>query len=226
MAKRQQSKAQMRNLSQYRDMTEQEFEEIWQDKIADVEKSGDFEKRVQEKLEAFSQDYELDDLKFNDSETLMAFIKAIIALEDYESFIYEVRASGITQSNVGVIDRVNRAISDTRKDLSRLQEDLSISRKIRKLDKESSVIAYVSNLKEQARLYYESKMSYIFCPKCNMLLANIWTLYPEENNTFRLTCHRKLDDGSFCGEKVVITTKELIEKGGTNKPEVMPESLL
>ncbi len=226
MAKRNQTKEQQRNLYQYRNYTTEEFDAMWEEKQRDIEESSDFENRVKKKIEEFSQDYDIDDLKINDRETLKAFIKALIALEDYEQFIYDVRTEGINQSNITVIDRVSSVISNTRKDISKLQEDLNISRRIRKMDKESSVVAYISNLKEQARLYMESKLSYIFCPKCDMLLANVWTLYPEENNVIKLTCHRTLDDGSLCGEVVKITTKELSERGGTNKKEILPESLL
>ena len=59
-----------------------------------------------------------------------------------------------------------------------------------------------------------------------MLLSTLWSLYPDESNTIVLTCHRKLDDGSFCGKKVKVTTKELMENRGTNRIDITPESLL
>lgn len=224
---RKQSKAQMRNLYQYKNMTDDEFEKMFEEKQYSIGVSKDFEDRISKKIEEFSQDYDIDDLKINDKETLRAFVQAIIALEDYESIIFDIRADkDISQNNINVVDRLSKMCSDLRKDISRFQEDLNITRKIRKSDKESSVVSYISNLKEQARQYYESKMSFIYCDKCNMLLGNVWTLYPDEENKISLKCSRILDDGSKCGNRVTVTTKELRDNRGTNKPEITPDSLL
>jgi hypothetical protein len=225
--KRAQSKAQVKNLYQYRNLSEEEFDKMWEKKEYSDAHSVEFDGRIDKKIEEFSQDYDIDDLKINDRETLRAFVQAIIALEDYERIIFDIRSQeDINQANINIIDRLSRVASDLRKDISRFQEDLNITRKIRKSDKESSVVSYIANLKEQARQYYESKLSYIFCPECHLLLGNIWCLYPEEDNKITLRCNRTLDDGSKCGTKVTVTTKELIENRGTNDTSVIPESML
>jgi len=220
------SKGSKRNLPQYRDMSDDEFDRMFEETQYNVGISKDFEDRIAKKIDEFSQDYDIDDLKINDKETLRAFVQAIIALEDYERIIFNIRSEGdISQHNINVVDRLGKITSDLRKDISRFQEDLNITRKIRKSDKETSVVSYISNLKEQARQFYEQKMSFIYCD-CGMLLSTLWSLYPDESNTIVLTCHRKLDDGSFCGKKVKVTTKELMENRGTNRVEITPESLL
>lgn len=225
--KRKQSRAQIRNMKQYRDMTDTDFDKMFEDKKHSAGMSQDFEERITKKILEFSQDYDIDDLKINDKETLRAFVQAIIALEDYEQLVFDIRSEGdISQANITVVDRVSNIMSNLRKDISRFQEDLNITRRIRKSDKESSVVSYISNLKDQARQYYESKLTYIYCTKCNMLLGNVWTLYPEESNKITLKCHRTLDDGSLCGNVVTVTTKELAENRGTNKPSITPDSLL
>jgi hypothetical protein len=220
------SKGSKRNLPQYRGMSDEEFDRMFEETEYNVSISKDFEDRIAKKIDEFSQDYDIDDLKINDKETLRAFVQAIIALEDYERIIFNIRSEGdISQHNINVVDRLGRITSDLRKDISRFQEDLNITRKIRKSDKETSVVSYISNLKEQARQFYEQKMSFIYC-ECGMLLGTIWSLYPDENNTVVLTCHRKLDTGGFCGKKVKVTTKELMENRGTNRVEITPEALL
>lgn len=223
-----QSKSQIRNLYQYRDLTDEQFEAMWSERKQqkDDDKS-DFEDRINKKIEEFGEDYDIDDLKINDKETLRALVQAIIALEDYEKIVYEVRSlEDISQANINVVDRISKIMSDLRRDISSLQQDLNITRKIRKSDKESSVVSYITNLKEQARQYYESKASYIFCPECNMLLATVWTLYPEMDNKITLKCNRTLDDGSKCNHKFTVTTQELLDNKGTNKKEIIPESML
>jgi len=225
--KRKQSRNQLRNMKQYRDLTEEEFDEMFSERVLSSGLSEDFEERIAKKIAEFSQDYDIDDLKINDRETLRAFVQTIIALEDYEQMVFSIRnEDNISQVNINVVDRVSKIMSDLRKDISRFQEDLNITRKIRKSDKESSVVSYIANLKEQARQYYESKMSYVFCEECNMLLSTVWCLYPESNNKVILKCNRTLDDGSSCGHVTTVTTKELMERRGTNKPEVIPEALL
>jgi hypothetical protein len=225
--KRKQSKNQLRNMAQYRNLSEEEFDRMFEERQYGITLSKDFEERIQKKIEEFSQDYDIDDLKINDRETLRAFVQAIIALEDYERIIFDIRSEGdISQANINVVDRLSKIMSDLRKDISNFQSDLNITRKIRKSDKESSVVNYVSNLKEQARQFYESKMSYIFC-ECGMLVGNVWCLYPEEKNVFQFTCHRDLGDGvNFCGKKITVTSQELLDKRGTNRVEAIPESLL
>jgi hypothetical protein len=225
--KRQQSKAQMKNMKQYKDLSEEDFDKMFEERQYSITLSKGFEDRIQKKIADFAQDYDIDDLKINDKETLRAFVQAIIALEDYERLIFDIRTEGdISQANINVVDRISKIMSDLRKDISRFQEDLNITRKIRKSDKESSVVSYIANLKEQARQYYESKVSYIFCPECNMLLGNLWVLYPEEDNKLTLKCNRTLDDGSKCNHKFTVTSKELMDNRGTNKPSITPESLM
>jgi RNase P subunit RPR2 len=227
MAKRIINKNAMRNLAQYRDMSDEEFEQAFEKKIWGLRASDALEKRIQEKLEEFAQDYDIDDLKANDLLILRALLQNLIALEDYEQFIYRLRQDGITPENLVLIEKIQRVMADIAKNVTAYQTDLNISRRLRKSDSEQSVVDYINGLKEKARQFLESRMSYIYCPKCNTLLGTVWTLYPKEaRNKIVLVCNRVLDDGTECGEKVVVGTKELLQNKGTNKKEIMPESML
>lgn len=227
MAKRNQTKAQMRNLAQFKNLPEEDFESMWEKKETSGKHSKNFEDRIQKKIDEFGLDYDLDDLKINDRESLKALVMALISLEDYEYMLYNLKsAEDITQANINIVERISGVMSYLRRDISKLQEDLNITRKNRKSDKESSVINYISNLKEQARKFHESRSQYVFCPSCNVLLGNVWCLYPEDDNKFSFVCKRKLDDGTVCNTKVVVTSKELLENRGTNKPEITPEGIL
>lgn len=217
----------MRNLAQYKDLSDTEFNQLMQDRSAKQEKSKSFEERITKKLEEFGEDYDLSDLKINDKDTLRALIQAQLTLEDYEQYIYIVRSQGINENTIYLLEKLQKAQSDLRNDISKFQTDLNITRKIRKSDQDVSVLAYVTGLKEKAKKFYDSKMSYIFCPKCDMLLGTIWTMYPtNERNKISLVCSRVLPDGNTCGEKVIIGTKELLASRGTNKREITPESML
>jgi hypothetical protein len=228
VAKRNLTRAQIRNLAQYKGLSDDEFDKMWEerDPISEDEEAS-FEKRIENKIEEFSKDYDLDDLKINDREALRSLIKAIITLDDYEKYMYAMRTEeSITQGNVMVLDRVSKMASDLRRDISVLEQDLNIKRRVRKSDKEASVVNYLADLKTKARRFYESRSSYVFCPDCNMLLGTVWTLYPESENTFTFTCQRPLDEGKVCGCKFTVTSAELLKTKGTSNPDITPDGML
>lgn len=218
----------LRNMVQYKDLSDEEFQNVidaMQEKEIGLEVSGVFEKRIENKLARFEEDYDLSDLKVNDREVLRGLVQSIISLEDYEQELFKIRGGGITPDNLIVIDKLQKAMSDLRKDISSMQNDLAITRKHRRSDQETSVLAYIDSLKEKSRKFLESRQAYVFCDKCNTLLFTCWSLYPNSNNKITLTCQQKDKDGNPCGNKVTITTKELLENRQTNKPDLLPDSM-
>lgn len=217
----------MRNLAQYKDLSDDEFERAIAPKEAGIIQSQVFEDRIAKKLQEFEDDYDLSDLKINDRDTLRALIQAQISLEDYEQHMFKMRSGGVSDEMIFASDKLSKMMSDLRADISKFQFDLNITRKVRKSDREASVLAYIDDLKKKAHEFYEAKASYIFCPKCNMLLGTVWTMFPEDNrNKISLVCGRTLPDGNKCGEKIIIGTAELLKSRGTNKREVTPESMI
>ena len=218
-----------RGLRQFKDMTDEEFEAYWeeQDKADEVilSTSGvDFEERINGKLAQFEEDYDLSDMKFNDTETLRGLCQALIQLEDLEQAGYVIREGGISLNNLTILDKLAQQMSRTRLDSLKMQEDLKISRKVRQLDKNISAIAELEMLKAKAKAHYEEKMIYIFCPKCKMLLSTSWFLFDEAENVMRLECHRILDTGKICGHIFDVKSKDMY-KQGSNTPEVMPHAM-
>jgi len=220
------SKQSMKNLAQYKDLSDEEFEKVWDTQQTDSEPVREFENRIELKISEFENDYDISDLKFNDLQVLRSLAQALITIEDLEIFNYKLRMEGISDQNLNLMDKIGRQVSQTRSDISKMQDDLKITRKIRKGDKELTVLSEIERLKTKAKEFYESKMNYVFCHKCNMLLSTAWFLYPNAKNRMTLTCNRKLDSGGLCNTIIKITTKELLGKRGTNKSEIMPESLI
>jgi len=218
-------KRKMRNLKQYQELSDAEFDDMFETKYSNAEKSKEFEDRIIDKLREFEDEYDLSDMKINDRETLRALIQAVIALEDLEQYLFHIRNSdgSINADNIYLFDRVNKVCTDLRSDISKLQTDLKISRKLRKSDAESSFIDYLESVKEKAAKFYESKMMYIFCPRCKTLLGTFWCLYPNEpKNKIRLVCKRELDDGVMCDGDIVIGTKDLLEQKGYSDINLVP----
>jgi len=216
----------LRHLKQYQDLTDDEFNELMDKKALGVAPIKEFEKRIENKIEEFEEDYDLSDMKINDKQTLRNLAQALITLEDLEQFTYNLRQQGITDSNLMLHDKITSSMTRIRSDISKMQDDLKITRKSRKADKEESVINFIQDMQLKAKQLYEKRMSYVFCPECSMLLGTTWFLYPYADNKLSFKCKRKLDTGETCKGKAVVSSKELMEKRGTNKPSILPESML
>ena len=216
----------IRHLKQYEDLTDDEFNELMYKKALGLEPIKEFEDRIARKLEEFEKDYDLTDMKVNDKETLRALAQNLITLEDLENFTYKTRMEGITDQNLMMLDKTTQQMSRIRADVSKQQDDLKITRKSRKADKEESILSLIKDTEGKARKFYESRMSYVYCPECNMLLGTAWFLWPNVDNKLSLKCNRKLDTGEICKGRAVVSSKELMKKRGTNKPSILPETLL
>lgn len=227
MAKGPYNKSRIRNLAQYKDMSDDEFEAIWITNYVQAEYSDEFEERIEQKMKEFDEDYDLSDLKINDKAVLRALIQALISLEDYEQAMFKFRADGISQNAINSIEKLNRTMSALRSDISKFQDDLNIKRKARQSDEDLSVLSYIDELKMKAREFYKEKMHYVFCEKCNMLLGTLWSLYPEEvDNKVRFKCNRKLEGGEICGHVTTVSTSDMLKTKGSNKAELMPDGMV
>jgi hypothetical protein len=220
------NRGRVRHLKQYQDLTDDEFNELMDKKAMGVESIKEFEDRIQRKLEKFEEDYDLSDMKINDKETLRALAQNLITLEDLENFMFKTRMAGISDQNLMLIDKTTQQMSRIRSDISKQQDDLKITRKSRKADKEESILSLLKVSEEKAKRFYEARMSYIYCEECNMLLGTAWFLWPNADNKLSFKCNRKLDTGEICKGKTVVSSKELMKNRGTNKPSILPESVL
>jgi hypothetical protein len=215
-------KKRIRNLSQFKSLSDEEFDKAYQRLLENRSSSESFEVRILEKMAQFEEDYDTTDMKYNDKETLRALIQALISLEDMEQMAFTIREQAVGDDQaMARLDRITRMMQSTRQDISRMQEDLSITRKIRKGEKEESVLAYIKKLKAKANQYSNAKFGRIYCPTCKTLIGSVWALYPDsKNNKFQFHCKREVvgddDEVHICDTKVVITYQELLEKGMKN----------
>jgi len=220
------SKTRYRNLKQYKEMSDPEFDTMWDQMNQGIKVDASFEKRIQHKMDEFAEDYDVEDLKINDKLTLRALAQAYITLEDYEAYSYNVRQPGISLDRMIEIEKMNSIMSSLRKDISSMQTDLNITRKVRKGDKEQSVISELERLKSKAKEFYRERMLYIYCPECKMLLFTGWFHYStEKSNKIQLVCKRILDSGEYCNTKTQVNINDLLEeKRGINIDDV-PEAM-
>lgn len=208
------SRKKIRNLKQYRDMTDEEFEEVFEELYGEgrIEIDNNIEEKIEAKMKDFGEDYDLTDMKINDRLVLRNLIIAILTLEELEVNFAGMRTD-IREGNILMLDRLAGVMSKLRKDISDMQNDLKLTRKLRKEGKEESFLAWLDKMRERATDFYTEKTLSIFCPDCRMFLGSIWLLYPEANNSIFWYCNR-------CKESIEVELKELYDKGNVNMEDV------
>lgn len=185
------TKEKLKNLKQYQGLSEEEFDAVFDEietKAVDAKINiEEQEKEVEAKLAEFAEDYDLADMKVNDRIILRNLVQAIISLEALEDAFLRFRTN-ITADNVLILDRVATVMNKLRSDISDMQDDLKLTRRIRKESQAESFMEWLEKVKVKAISFHKEKSLYIFCEKCRYLLATTWLLYPEENNKIVLYC--------------------------------------
>jgi hypothetical protein len=203
----------VRNLKQYRDLSDEEFEKEFLKLSAErTYDEVDLEEQIDEKLKDFGEDYDLSDMKINDRLVLRNLIIAIITLEELEETFASMRTD-ISEGNMLMVDRLAGVMSKLRKDISDMQNDLKLTRKIRKEGREESFLAWMDKMKERAAEFYREKSLSIFCPDCRMMLSSVWLIYPEGDNKISLHCKR-------CDSFVEVELKYLYDTDNVNLDDV------
>lgn len=216
----------MRNLAQYKDLTDEEWDVKSQEILLNLEPNADFEKLIEGKLKQFEEAYDLSDMKFNDLETLRALCQAVIFLEIYEQRSFLMAQQEITGESINLTSKLEEWKNNLRVSISKLQDDLKITRKTRKSEHSESVAEEIEKLQADAREFFEQKMAFLFCEgrngdkDCDMLLSTTWFLYFEEDNQMSLHCKR-------CGHTTKLKSKDVLKSGArmSNKPNLLPEGL-
>lgn len=208
------SKKRTRNLAQYKGMTDEEFAEFWEERYGEITEDDqeileELKGRIKEKLDELEKDYDFSDMKANDMMQLESLVLAMLQLDDLEKDVYKKR-NDLSDSNVLVLEKLNKMLSQLRTDISNISADLQLSKKVRNKSKDVSVVQRWNELSKKASEFYMQKMLYIFCPDCRTLLCNVWLLYPtNQKNKVTLYCEK-------CNSKHEIILYELYETGNKN----------
>lgn len=208
------SRKKIRNLKQYKDMSDDEFEDVFEELYGkgQVKKADDIEEKIEAKMKDFGEDYDLSDMKINDRLVLRNLIIAMISLEELEETFADMRLD-IREGNILMLDRLAGVMSKLRKDISDMQNDLKLTRKLRKEGKEESFLAWLDKMRNRAAEFYTEKTLSIFCPDCRMFLGSIWLLYPEADNSIFWYCNR-------CKKSIEVELQELYDKDNVNLEDV------
>lgn len=213
------SKKRIRNLAQYRDLTDEEFDDMWetQNEVGEEDNEDileELKQRIKGKLDELEKDYDFSDMKANDMMQLESLVLAMLQLDDLEKEVY-IRRTDISDSSMLALEKLNKIMSQLRADISTISTDLQLTKKIRNKSKDVSIVQRWEELSKKASEFYKQKMLYIFCPDCRTLLCNVWLLYPEnEKNKVTVYCER-------CNTKHEINLCELYDTGNKNLPDIV-----
>lgn len=201
----------LRNLVQYKDLSDDEFNAIFEDRFEKpFIQTEDIGKAIDKKIEELGEDYDLEDMKINDHNLLRLLAQAEIQLEYIEQVLFEIRSEeSYTIDNVTLVEKLNRIASGLRSDIGSLGETLAISRKERRKDQETSVQDAISKLRDSAKKYAERTMVYVFCPSCKLLLLTAWLQAGEKTTKVETTCPR-------CGEELSLVLEDLYKTDNRN----------
>lgn len=213
------SKARMRNLVQFKDLSDDDFEEVFEEKYGSeklvpfnpVEKKT----RIEDVIKELGKDYDLSDMKANDLAQLRNYASLTLQLAELEDKIDEIQEKGIETYDVVPYEKLNNVASKVRSDISSIFQDLGINRKHRKSQNEQSVIDAITDIRRRAKKFIEGKMVYVFCPKCRMLLTTAWVHYKTEGaNKLTCTCEH-------CGNVFTEDLGKLYETNHKNLEDVL-----
>jgi RNase P subunit RPR2 len=212
------SRNRVRNLEQYQDMSDDEFETEFQrlygSEVPNTVNFDELDKRIQEHIEQLGEDYDLDDMKINDKIQLRELVLSMIQVEDLEMTVYEERQN-IDPSNIIVLEKLNKMLSTLKSDISNISEDLQLTKRARDRSQSTSVVERWKELSQKAHEFYKRKMLYIFCTKCRMLLSTVWLNYTEcTENMITLKCER-------CGNQEIVHLDRLYATDNKNLEDVI-----
>jgi len=202
MAKKRMTAKQLANLPQYRGLSEEELE-----KVVDNVRSGGLEGRIAKVLKSFETDYDLSDMTANDMLSLRELAKISVMLDQLSERQQDILNDD--EPDLTALEKIDRMAARLRATASTIQGDLNITRKARKEQSGESVHELLTDLKKRAKHFLADRLAEIYCPKCGMLIAKVWFLYPEQDNKITLSCGRKR-----CRKVFTVSSSEL--KSGKN----------
>lgn len=208
-------KRKYRNLVQYRDLTDEEFDAVFDQQVeTPFLRETDIEEAIKAKIDELGNDYDLEGMKINDRNLLRMLAQAEIQLEYIDQVLFTIRGdSSYTIDNIALVEKLNRIENGLRADITQISDTLAISRKERRKDQETSVQDALDKLRERAKEYAERTMVYVFCPSCKLLLLTAWLQSGEKKTEVKTKCPR-------CGEKLELILEDLYETRNRNIEDV------
>ena len=154
---------------------------------------------VKKKLEILKEEYDLSDLAANDMLQLTNLAEALASQDVYNKLLSEELDS--EEANISRVKEIQRLITEVTKNIATISDSLKIDRKSRE-KKTESVPDYVKDLKLRAKRFLDQRLSYIYCPKCKILVATMWLSRYNQGAKFKFICQK-------CNDSFIVSDSEL-----------------
>lgn len=203
------NKSKMRNLVQYRNMSDEEFNSVWETYSNKPE--VDVDSRTEKIMTDLSLNYDLRDMNVNDTLALRELAKTFVLLDD----IGLMEQSAFEDGELSKLSTLSKIKKEYLENVSKLQNDLNIARKNRQGDVEA-LESYLPSILKKAKNFLDARLAYIYCPECHMLVANAWFNNWNLENKIELTCPRE-----ECNHRFDVTSQYLAANRNKNVEGVL-----
>lgn len=199
MPKRGMSPASLRQLKQYRDLSEEEFVEKIQDR--------GFDFQVKSKMDELAQGYDFSDLKQNDWDLFRRMAALMVRLERGEKALEELMKSDAIDPTNAL--REEQRLASMRDGILKIQDALGLTR-IKRIEKtEGDPRKIFEDIRKRAQKFMAERLCQVLCPNCGIMLCSVNFLFPNMPNVMKFECGR-------CHNSFEYSSAELVEKERKN----------
>lgn len=193
MTNRRTNVASLRNLPQYKGLSDEEILRRVEDKL-DI--------KIENRMKDLEEDYDLSDMKLNDIIAIERWVTITIRLEEAEKDLEERIKNGDLSTQEAL--KEEQRLSTMRRDMLELQRSLGIDRAKRRDVNEDDPRLLFEDIRQRAKKFLEERLCYVKCHKCGMVLVTVHFTYPNTDNKLTLVCER-------CEAVTEYTSGEILE---------------
>jgi len=172
---------------------------------------------VQDKIEKYLQEYELDELnQANDMAALTQMCQIEINIEQIQKALGKIK-DPLEDSKK--IRELQSALRDANQNWVTLQQELGINRKKRQSEKDESPVKYLERLQEVSKKFMSSRLKKFACPKCKQVLGKYIFYVTDKGEKGSIESETKpIEPYKFtirhecwkCGEMVEVSNEEFV----------------
>lgn len=152
--------------------------------------SEEYKKKFNNYLNKYKREFAVDMNESNDAESLRAYVRYVIQLEQVDEQIRLELNSKMPDH------RILKGLGDFQRSLqmnqNEIQDKLGISRKQRKEKVHDDVPQYIRTIREKAKVFWEKKTVPVRCEVCQVELARYWLNFSDltKHVEFTITCEK------------------------------------
>jgi len=172
---------------------------------------------VQEKIERYLEEYELDELnQANDMAALTQMCQIEVNIEQIQKALSKIK-DPLEESKK--IRELQSSLRDANQSWVSLQTELGINRKKRQSDSDESPLQYIERLQDVGKKFLDSRLKKFVCPKCGQVLGKYMFYVVDKGEKGSIESETKpIEPYKFtvrhecwkCGEMAEVSNEEFV----------------